>query len=128
MKFWYGIVTPHVRESHEFYTDLFGCSLVYQGEDDWFVLLELDGVELAFMKPGLDFMSSRFRQPHSGFGTWLTVEVDDVDSEYQRLEAAGANIVEAIRDEPWGDRHFVLVDPSGLPVDVVTHMSPAADD
>jgi uncharacterized glyoxalase superfamily protein PhnB len=31
----------------------------------------------------------------------------------------GISIEVPIRDEPWGDRHFAVLDPNGIPVDVV---------
>ena len=43
MMLWPGVVTEKVRESRDFYVRLFGCHVIYEGEDDWFVLLELGG-------------------------------------------------------------------------------------
>ncbi|MBF6161447.1 VOC family protein [Nocardia cyriacigeorgica] len=51
----------------------------------------------------------------------MSVEVDDVDAVHARLVAAGADIVYALRDEPWGVRRFFVRDPSGTVVNVVTH-------
>lgn len=126
MKFWSGVVTDKVRESKEFYVRLFGCEVLYHGEDDWIVLLQLGGSELAFMKPGLAFQPERYRSPFQGQGLWIAVDVDDVDAEYERLRALGAPIEVPLRDEPWGDRHFVVVDPNGIGVDVVRHTDPGA--
>jgi hypothetical protein len=42
---------------------------------------------------------------------WLVFDVKDVDAEYKRIQGMGVPIEVALRDEPWGDRHFVLVDP-----------------
>ena len=47
--------------------------------------------------------------------------MDDADAEYRRLQALGVPIEVAIRDEAWGDRHFVILDPAGIAVDVVQH-------
>ena len=33
----------------------------------------------------------------------------------------GVPIEVAIRDEAWGDQHFVILDPAGIAVDVVQH-------
>lgn len=54
MKFWFGVVTEKVYESKDFYTCVFGCEVVYEGEDGWFVLLKLGDSELGFMQPGMD--------------------------------------------------------------------------
>ncbi|KAB2325678.1 glyoxalase/bleomycin resistance/extradiol dioxygenase family protein [Betaproteobacteria bacterium SCN1] len=126
MKFWTGVITEKVQESKDFYVRLFGCEVLYEGEGGWFVLLRLGGGELAFMRPGLASQAEIFRRPFAGQGMWVAVEADDVDREYARLQALGAEIAVALRDEPWGDRHFVVVDPNGIGVDVVQHGHPGA--
>jgi uncharacterized glyoxalase superfamily protein PhnB len=30
------------------------------------------------------------------------------------------------RDEPWGERHFAIVDPNGIGVDIVTFIEPTS--
>ena len=120
MKLWTGVVTEKISESKAFYTQLFGCEVVF--ESDWFVLLELGGSELGFMLPNLEEQAPIFHKPLiNGEGMWITIDVDDVDAEYQRIQSSGSDIVMEIRDEPWGDRHFSLKDPNGIAVDVVQH-------
>jgi len=38
---------------------------------------------------------------------------DDLDATFQRLRAAGAEIVEEPTEQPWGTRDFAVRDPSG---------------
>lgn len=119
MKLWSGVVTEKVQESKEFYVRLFGCDVLYEGEDGWIVLLEFGGGELGFMKPNLASQAPIFRPLFDGKGIWFVVEVADAYAECERLVALGVPIEVAVRDEPWGDRHFVVVDPNGIGVDVV---------
>jgi uncharacterized glyoxalase superfamily protein PhnB len=121
MKFWSGVVTEKVRESKDFYVRLFGCEVLFEGEDDWFVLLQLGESELGFMKPNMPSQPSIFRPAFQGQGLWVAVDVDDVDAAYARIQFMGVPIEMPPRDEPWGDRHFVVVDPNGIGVDVVQH-------
>lgn len=124
MKLWCGIVTEKLQESRDFYVRLFDCEAVF--ESDWFVLLRIGGAELGFLSPDLESQAPIFRPAFQGKGAWVTVEVDDVDAEYRRILSLGVPIELALRDEPWGDRHFVVVDPNGIGVDVVRHgLSPA---
>ncbi|WP_328405871.1 VOC family protein [Nocardia sp. NBC_00403] len=51
----------------------------------------------------------------------MSVEVDEVDAVHDDMVAAGADIVYALRDEPWGVRRFFVRDPSGTIVNVVNH-------
>ena len=43
----------------------------------------------------------------------MNFEVDDVDAEYLRLVRAGAEIVVPLKDEPFGQRHFIVRAPLG---------------
>jgi len=118
MKFWSGIISEKLQESKAFYVRLFDCQVVYDSE--WFVLLRLDGTEIGLMAPDLESQAPIFRPAFRGGGVWISVEVEDVDAEYRRVQALGVPIELPVRDEPWGDRHFVIVDPNGIGVDVVS--------
>jgi uncharacterized glyoxalase superfamily protein PhnB len=126
MKLWSGVITDKVQESKEFYVRLFGCEVMYEGDDGWVVLLRLGDSELGFMKPQLESQAKIFRPGFQGQGVWIAVDVDDAQAEYRRMQELGVSIEVALRDEPWGDRHFVVVDPNGIGVDVVQRMSGAA--
>jgi len=118
-----GIVTRHLAESKFFYQQL-GFELVF--ENDWYLLLQLNGHELAFMRPDLDLQKPMFHRAYSGHGLWLTIEVDDVDEAFDKARANGIEIAFEPLDEPWGDRHFAVLDPNGIPVDFVRHTPPQA--
>ncbi len=119
MKLWPGVITEKVLESKEFYCRVFDARVIYEGEDGWFVLLQIGDSELGFMKPGLEYQASVFRSAFPGQGVWLAVEVDDVGTEHQRIQALNVSLAVELRDEPWGDRHFAVTDPNGVSVDVV---------
>jgi catechol 2,3-dioxygenase-like lactoylglutathione lyase family enzyme len=57
----------------------------------------------------------------SGMHADMSVEVDDVDAVHAVLVQRGADIVYALRDEPWGVRRFFVRDPDGSVVNVVSH-------
>lgn len=115
MQMYTGIITTKLLESKAFYTQYFGFETIYEAE--WFVLLKRGPYELAFMQPELEGQHSLFR-PAFSQGVWLALEVDDVHAEYKRLQAGSAPILTAVKDEEWGDRHFVMQDPNGMGVDI----------
>jgi lactoylglutathione lyase len=51
----------------------------------------------------------------------ITVIVTDVDRVVADLCEAGAAVVMAPRDQPWGDRHAYVTDPDGNYVQITTH-------
>ncbi len=122
MRLWSGVITEKIQESKEFYIEVFGFEVIY--DSDWFVLLKSGESQLGFMVPNHESQPSIFRNAFQGQGTWLAIDVEDVDAEYERIQALGIPIEVPIRDEAWGDRHFVVVDPNGIGVDIVKYTPP----
>jgi catechol 2,3-dioxygenase-like lactoylglutathione lyase family enzyme len=53
----------------------------------------------------------------------ISVGVDDVDAVHAKAVKMGLEIVYPLRDEEWGVRRFMLREPSGTTVNVVSHRS-----
>ena len=53
----------------------------------------------------------------------ISVEVADVDAVHAAAVEQGAEIVYPLRDEDWGVRRFMLREPSGTTVNVLSHRS-----
>jgi catechol 2,3-dioxygenase-like lactoylglutathione lyase family enzyme len=53
----------------------------------------------------------------------ISVGVDDVDAVHARAVELGLEIAYPLRDEDWGVRRFMLREPSGSIVNVVSHRS-----
>jgi catechol 2,3-dioxygenase-like lactoylglutathione lyase family enzyme len=54
----------------------------------------------------------------------ISVEVDDVDAVHASAVEQGLEIAYPLRDEEWGVRRFMLREPSGTIVNVLSHRSP----
>ena len=122
MSFYNGIVTSKLQESKEFYTKNLKFSVKF--ENEWFVLLERNGRELAFMQPDLKFQNQIFRGEYAGKGLWLTFEVANVETELKRIKKLGIPIAVEIRQEEWGETHFSVLDPNGIGLDFVKYKAP----
>jgi uncharacterized glyoxalase superfamily protein PhnB len=57
----------------------------------------------------------------------LNFEVPDAAAEYERLREAGVRIVQPLRDEYFGQRHFIGVDPGGVMIDVIEEIPPSPE-
>jgi catechol 2,3-dioxygenase-like lactoylglutathione lyase family enzyme len=121
MKLNAGIITQKIKESKAFYTTILGFGVTF--ENDWFVLLHTPdrSAEISFLLPDQASQQPLFRPAFRGEGVYLTIEVADVDSVYARIAALNVPIAVDLRNEPWGDRHFAIVDPNGIGVDIVTY-------
>lgn len=118
------ICTERLAESSEFYTGRFGFETVF--ESDWYVSLRRPDpphYELALLDPNHESLPAGYRCPAAGL--LLNVEVDDVDAEYERLvRKTGLVLAKDIRTEEWGQRHFIVADPNGVLIDVITPTPP----
>jgi len=118
------IVTDKRAECRDFYVRWFGFQVVF--EASWFVYLAAAGDHpfgIAFLAP--DHPSQppgpeRF----GGRGLLITMQVADAAAEFERLSRAGVSIAYPLKDEPWGQRRFALVDPAGAWVDVIQTIDP----
>lgn len=55
---------------------------------------------------------------------FVSIEVTDVDAVHARAVALGFEVVYPLRDEDWGVRRFMLRDPGGRVVNVLSHPAP----
>ena len=114
------VSSEHFAASRAFYGDLF--DVVTSVElDDWYLQLMAIGapsLNVGFLRPDHELFAGR--APAAGHAMVLTIEVDDVDEAYARAERMDAEIVLPIRDEDYGQRHFVVVDPNGLLLNVMS--------
>jgi catechol 2,3-dioxygenase-like lactoylglutathione lyase family enzyme len=95
-------------------------------ESDWYVSLATHGepaFQLAVVRFDHDSVPVRHRALPAG--VLVTVELDDVDAVHARALAMGVEILRSLRDEPWGQRHFIAAGPDGAMLDVVKVIPPA---
>ncbi|PRY00618.1 VOC family protein [Allonocardiopsis opalescens] len=121
------LCTTALAESRAFYTSLLGFEPTFAA--DWYVSLrraDAPAYELALVDAGHPSVPEGFGVPARGL--LLNLEVDDVDAEYERLvRRAGLRPVLELRSEDFGQRHFIVADPGGVLVDVITPIEPSAD-
>jgi uncharacterized glyoxalase superfamily protein PhnB len=58
-------------------------------------------------------------------GVLVSVLVDDVDTVWSRAQDLALPIALSCRDEDFGQRHFMAVDPDGFLVDVIQRIEPS---
>lgn len=121
MKLNAGIITSKLAETKAFYTGTLGFGVTF--ENEFYLLLHTPdgGSEISFLLPDHPSQQPLFHKPFQGQGMYLTIEVDDVDKIYTELKKKGIPIQIALRDEPWGDRHFAISDPNGIGIDLVKY-------
>ena len=115
-------ITNKLTETADFYRTFFDFEQVFTS--DWYIqLAHKNGAEIAIMSPNLPNQPEFLHGAYGGTGIVFTFETEDAEKEYRDLQAKDVKFKLELRDEEWGQRHFILQDPSGVYVDVVQYLS-----
>ncbi len=114
-----GIITEQVSECKEFYCHLFGYRVA--SESQWHVRLRSEdgSQEIEFLSPAQISQPSILQHEYQGRGCWINVEVESVDEAFDHLLGYSVSVLLEPRNEPWGERHFIIRDPARMAVNVV---------
>ena len=121
------IMTREVVITTAFYRNHFRFESKF--ESDWYVHLqscEDESVNLAILDCRHETVPEAARGGQVQ-GVILNFEVEDVDAEFALAIAAKLPILLALRDEPFGQRHFMTQDPNGVLIDVIKPIPPSAE-
>lgn len=120
------LMTGEVAGTAAFYKEHFNFEALF--ESDWYVHLrstEDKRVNLGIVQGDHETIPETGRGRVSGL--LINFEVRDPDAVYERVKAAGLRILLSLRDEPFGQRHFITADPNGVLIDVIKPIPPSAE-
>lgn len=120
------IMTADVAGTAAFYQTHFGFVPLFTA--DWYVHLQLErdpSVNLAVLDGQHPTIPEVGRGKASGL--LLNFEVEDPDAVHDRLQAAGLPILLTLRDEAFGQRHFITSDPNGVLIDIIKPIPPTGE-
>jgi len=106
------IETQDIAAAKCFYQDVLGLNLLM--DHGWIVTYgscDKMSVQISFASQG----GSHTPTPD------LSIEVDDVDAVFERMQSAGFSIEYGPVDEPWGVRRFYVRDPFGKLINILAH-------
>jgi catechol 2,3-dioxygenase-like lactoylglutathione lyase family enzyme len=118
------ICSDRLAESRDFYVTLLGFEVSY--DSDWYIqLCSPSNKELEF---GIILRTHSLVPPEyqtAPSGMYLTFVVPDVDLVYEKALAMGLRIVQEPKNEFYGQRRFLTLDPSSCLVDICSPLSGA---
>ncbi len=124
---YYPVITvSDVAATAGFYETNFGFTKGF--DSGWYVHLvhpDNPGVNLAVMESSHESLPEGYRKDAQG--VLLNFEVEDVDAIYARMTASDVEILRPLKDESWGQRHFIMRDPAGVMIDVIKMIPPTAE-
>jgi catechol 2,3-dioxygenase-like lactoylglutathione lyase family enzyme len=120
------IMTADVAGTAAFWQAHFGFVPLFSA--DWYVHLQLESdpsINLAVLDGQHNTIPEVGRGRVSGL--LLNFEVEDPDAVHDRLQAAGLPILLPLRDEAFGQRHFITSDPNGVLIDIIKPIPPSGE-
>ncbi|PBB90171.1 glyoxalase [Mesorhizobium sp. WSM3864] len=120
------LMTSDVAATAAFYVEHFRFKALF--DSDWYVHLQSSEdrrVNLGIVDGDHETIPEEGRGRTSGL--LINFEVRDPDAVYERIVAAGLPILRSLRDEPFGQRHFITKDPNGVLIDVIKPIAPSEE-
>ena len=113
------ICTDRMEETRNFYMNLLGfvVGTVHPG---WYIQLVSPTdprLQIGIVRRDAEFTPEVFQRPAQG--VIISVQVDDVDAAHAAAVKRGLQIAQGLRTQDFGMRHFMVVDPNGLLVNVL---------
>jgi predicted enzyme related to lactoylglutathione lyase len=111
------ICTDDLQSSKKFYVDLLELGIKY--DSDWYVQLCVpDNLEFEYgiIKRDHELVPEQYQQKPTGM--YVTFVVSDVDVTYQKAIEMGLQIIQEPRNEFYGQRRFLTLDPNGCLIDI----------
>ena len=119
------LLSSNVGEAAAFYIAHLRFQPLYQA--DWYVHLQsLDDPSVNLGLVAKDHATIPEAGRGRTGGMLLNFEVEDPELHYARLQSEGARIALGLRDEDFGQRHFIVEGPDGVLVDVIRPIPPSA--
>lgn len=118
------LMSDDVSGQAAFYKQHFGFDALF--ENDWYVHLRSSDdkkVNLGIVRWDHETVPLAARAKTQGLP--LNFEMRDPDAVYARVQAADLPILLTLRDEAFGQRHFITADPCGVLIDVIKPIPPS---
>ena len=117
------MVTPDLGAVKQFYESVFGFNAVFYDSNFYLHLVSPStGAQLGFLLPNHDTQPEFLHPLMSADSYVISMEVKDAAKAYAEAENLNLSIAMHLKEEDWGQIHFMIQDPAGFRVDVVQHL------
>ncbi len=116
------ICADDLAACRDFYVQLLGFVVKY--DSHWYVQLGAPGpleLEFGIIKRTHDLVPKAYQTAPTGM--YVTFVVPDVDEVYKKAQEMGSKIIQEPRNEFYGQRRFLVLDPAGCLIDVCSPWS-----
>lgn len=117
------MVTANLEAVKAFYESVFGFNAVFYDADFYLHLVSPNsGVQLGFLMPEHASQPDFLQPLMSPDGYVISLEVRDAAHAYAEAQKMDLTMAMELKEEVWGQVHFILADPAGFRIDVVQHL------
>lgn len=122
------MVTPELAAVKQFYQEVFGFTAVFHEPGFYLHLVSSEsGAQLGFLAPGHATQPAFLHPVMTADGYVISLEVADAAQAYEQAKSRDLDLAMHLKEESWGQIHFMLEDPAGFRVDVVQHVNVSDD-
>lgn len=127
MRVFANICSSDLEQSKQFYIELLGLEVKF--ESDWYIQLcapGQEGVEYGLIKRDHPLVPQAYQQAPTGM--YMTFVVPNVDEIYRKAQDVGFCIVQAPKNEFYGQRRLLVKDRDGCLLDISSPYSQTASE
>ncbi|MGL4694551.1 VOC family protein [Enterococcus larvae] len=113
------LMSADINAAKKFFIELFHFEVTFTSE--WYISLKNEqDFELALIDSSHDTIPEKYKAECKGI--ILNFEVEDVDSVYAEIKKNDVTILMDIKNEDFGQRHFMIESPDELIIDIIQNI------
>ncbi|MBP1047663.1 glyoxalase [Enterococcus sp. BWM-S5] len=118
------LMSTDINAAKKFFIELFHFEVTFTSE--WYISLKNEqDFELALIDSSHDTIPDKYKTECKGI--ILNFEVEDVDSVYAEIKKNDVTILMDIKNEDFGQRHFMIESPDELIIDIIQNIPPSEE-
>jgi uncharacterized glyoxalase superfamily protein PhnB len=122
------MVTDNLKAVKQFYETVFGFTAVFYDPDFYLHLVcENSTAQLGFLVPNHQSQPPFLHSVMAPDGFVISFEVKDAAAAYAEAQRMNLDLAMRLKEEDWGQIHFMVQDPVGFRIDVVQHVESSGD-
>lgn len=119
------LMSENIRVEADFFKELFDFKEIFSS--DWYIsLIDNENFEIAIISNFHETIPEFYRKKCQG--VIINIEVDNVDNLYSKISGKKeASILLDIKNENFGQRHFMIESPSKILIDIIQIIPPSEE-
>jgi uncharacterized glyoxalase superfamily protein PhnB len=117
------MVAENLEAMKQFYETVFGFKAVFYDANFYLhIISPNNSIQLGFLLPNLVSQPEFLHPVMSSEGFVISLEVKNAALAYSEAQKMNLNFIMDLKQEEWGQIHFIIQDPAGFSVDIVQHL------